>query len=257
MIRREKKWVSTNMFKSNTLKIWIPPTLLRKRLRVQHPWKTPEKIRPGFPTSSISLRISLLRTSQLQIHIQVCVIHKFSDWINLVVGKVSSAPGSFLAGDLPTVVSASGTDARPNITQRRFSFSSVTTTAPSKQPIEFGRFSTLPIRFDINCRLLSTICSFSARVKYPRATREHPCPSQRREAWKENCFLSRLVKWKSFESHWKCKWWKLIYCCLSFVFVWIYTSSCKILSHLAETLMKIVNVWHQSLLFLRCFLCTV
>merc|ERR1719397_1708752 len=60
-------------------------------------------------------------------------------------GKVSSAPGSFLAGDLPTVVSASGTDARPNITQRRFSFSSVTTTAPSKQPIEFGRFSTLPI----------------------------------------------------------------------------------------------------------------
>merc|ERR1739838_640180 len=73
----------------------------------------------------------------------------FSNFLDIAAnpypGKVSSAPGSFLAGDLPTVVSASGTDARPNITQRRFSFSSVTATAPSKQPIEFGRFSTLPI----------------------------------------------------------------------------------------------------------------
>jgi len=64
---------------------------------------------------------------------------------NAYPGKVSSAAGSFLSGDLPTVVSASGTDAGPNNTQRRFSFASVTTTAPSKQPIEFGRFSTVPI----------------------------------------------------------------------------------------------------------------
>merc|ERR1719397_935079 len=99
------------------------------------------------PPSSTSLKNARKDTAGFSNFLDIAA-NKFAankSAANPYPGKVSSAPGNFLAGDLPTVVSASGTDARPNITQRRFSFSSVTTTAPSKQPIEFGRFSTLPI----------------------------------------------------------------------------------------------------------------